>query len=116
MADAQSAAYRRVQNMISADECVLLDGGVSTELQRVGIKDHRISDKRMWGTWALYHAPEAVLEVHKRFVKAECDVISTNTWAILTRRSWKHAPHLTTAAPLTGWMPRDWRYSWRDGS
>ena len=102
MADAQSAAYRRVQNMISADECVLLDGGVSTELQRVGIKDHRISDKRMWGTWALYHAPEAVLEVHKRFVKAECDVISTNTWAIL------NAPELEARSTLDDGSPTHW--------
>jgi S-methylmethionine-dependent homocysteine/selenocysteine methylase/SAM-dependent methyltransferase len=76
-------AYRRIQRLISAEQPVILDGGVATELERVGVQGHRISDRSLWGTWALYHAPGAALEVHRRFVAAGCDLISTNTWAIV---------------------------------
>ncbi len=37
----------------------------------------------MWGTWALYHAPYAALEVHRRYIAADCDLISTTTWGIM---------------------------------
>ena len=30
---------------------MVLEGGVTTELERTGLKDHHISDKRLWGTW-----------------------------------------------------------------
>ena len=61
-------AYERIQRRIDEDQCVILDGGVSTELERVssGRRDHHISDTELWGTWALYHAPYAALEVHRR--------------------------------------------------
>lgn len=75
-------AFDRVQRLIAEDRCVILDGGIATELQRVGVRDYRVDDKALWGTWALYHAPRAALEVHRRYVAAGCDVISTNTWAI----------------------------------
>lgn len=77
-------AYRRIQRLIAEGQCVILDGGVATELERIGVKDYRISDKTLWGTWSLYHAPHAALEVHRRFVDAGCDLISTNTWAIMS--------------------------------
>jgi S-methylmethionine-dependent homocysteine/selenocysteine methylase len=34
-------------------------------------------------TWAIYDLPERVLEVHRQYASAGCDVISTNTWGIL---------------------------------
>ena len=37
----------------------------------------------LWGTWALYRAPETVVDVHRSYVAAGCDVISTNTWSVL---------------------------------
>ncbi len=37
----------------------------------------------LWGSWALYRAPEAVLDVHRSYVAAGCDVVSTNTWSVL---------------------------------
>src|SRR5688500_3320941 len=79
-----SAAYDRIEHELADSRCVVLDGGVATELQRVGLKEHRLTDKSMWGTWAMYHQPHAVLEVHRRYVDAGCDVISTNTWGILS--------------------------------
>jgi S-methylmethionine-dependent homocysteine/selenocysteine methylase len=82
MAEKYSRPYRRIEQMFSEDELVVLDGGVATELERAGVKDFRISDEALWGTWALSHAPNAVLEVHRRYVAAGCDVLSTDTWAI----------------------------------
>ncbi len=77
-----SDAYARLEAMISADECVVLDGGVATELQRPGAGGS--PDLELWGTWALYRAPQAVLDVHRRYAEAGCHVLSTNTWAILS--------------------------------
>ena len=84
MADSHGVPYQRIKEMFATDQCVVLDGGMATELERLGLKDHHISDSGMWGTWALYHMPHTVLEVHRRFVDAQCDVICTNTWAILS--------------------------------
>ncbi len=65
---------------------MILDGGVATELQRAhALRDSgEAPDPELWGTWALYRAPDAVLEVHRRYVEAGCDIISTDTWSILS--------------------------------
>ena len=77
-------AFERIQGMIAEQRCVVLDGGVSTELERVGSsQNHPVSDTELWGTWALYRAPHAALEVHRRYIAAGCDLISTTTWGIL---------------------------------
>ncbi len=86
-------AYERIQRLIAEEQCVLLDGGVSTELERVGSgQDHHISDTELWGTWALYHAPHAALEVHRRYIAAGCDLISTTTWGIMGAREKEGQP------------------------
>ena len=69
---------------MAQDRCVTLDGGIATELQRLRPPPSDGSDPELWGTWAIYRAPEAVREVHERYVAAGCDVISTNTWSILS--------------------------------
>lgn len=76
-------AYDRIQSLIAGDECVILDGGMATELERVGPAGYRNPDEGLWGTAALYEAPYAVLQVHQRYVSAGCDVVSTNTWGML---------------------------------
>jgi len=67
--------------MIADDRCVVLDGGVATELQR-----HRSSTDEgdLWGTWALYRAPRSVLGVHRSYAETGCHVLSTDTWSILS--------------------------------
>jgi S-methylmethionine-dependent homocysteine/selenocysteine methylase/SAM-dependent methyltransferase len=77
-----SAAYGRIESKLADDRCVILDGAVATELQRTdsGVEP----DLDLWGTWALYRAPKAVLGVHRAYVDAGCDVISTDTWSILS--------------------------------
>src|ERR1700736_196256 len=79
-----SAAYSRVQRLFEERECVILDGGVGTELERVGPAGYRNPDEGLWGTAALYEAPYSVLQVHQAYVAAGCDVISTDTWGILS--------------------------------
>jgi len=68
--------------MLAAERCVVLDGGVATELQRRG--SGAAPDPELWGTWALFRAPQAVLDVHRSYVDAGCNVLSTDTWSILS--------------------------------
>ena len=84
MAGGPSEAYQRIERKITEDRCVILDGGGATELQRLGLKDFRLSDDSLWGTWALYRAPYAALDVHRRYLAAGCDIVSTHTWAIMS--------------------------------
>jgi S-methylmethionine-dependent homocysteine/selenocysteine methylase len=95
-----SPLYARIEGLIEAERCVILDGGVTTELQRIRpLRGEAGPDPELWGTWALYRAPDAVLEVHRRYVDAGCDVISTDTWSILS------APEVALRAPELGhWL------------
>ena len=55
-------AYRRVEQLLAAERCVILDGGVATELQRLRPLEGEASPGReLWGTWALYRAPHGVV-------------------------------------------------------
>ncbi len=85
-ASAPTSSYARVLDLLAAERCAILDGGVATELQRAHSPhgETHAPDRGLWGTWALYRAPEAVLDVHRRYVEAGCDVISTDTWSILS--------------------------------
>ena len=98
-----SPAYERIARLLEADDPVILDGGNATELERSQAGELRNADRGLWGTGALYHAPHAVLDIHRRYVAAGCDVISTNTWAILAAAELKTAG---AAGPsgLTHWM------------
>jgi S-methylmethionine-dependent homocysteine/selenocysteine methylase len=98
-----SDAYARLRDRLRADEPVILDGGNATELERSQAGELRNSDKGLWGTGALYHAPYAVLDVHRSYVAAGCDVISTNTWAILAAAELE-AGGLVTRSGMTHWM------------
>jgi homocysteine S-methyltransferase len=78
----RSPAYARVEQLLSAQECVILDGGIATELEDLEIPGYELRDDAAWGTWALLNAPEAVRRVHRSYAEVGCDVISTNTWGI----------------------------------
>ncbi len=82
----RSPAYQQLQQRLAADRCLILDGGIATELQRRRPPPQATPglDRQLWGTWALYRAPQAVLEVHRRYVDSGCDIISTDTWSILS--------------------------------
>jgi S-methylmethionine-dependent homocysteine/selenocysteine methylase/SAM-dependent methyltransferase len=98
-------SYAHIQRMIDDQECVILDGGVATELERVGpAAGYRNPDNALWGTAALYEAPYAVLQVHRSYVAAGCDVISTDTWGILS------APEMEAE----GWLHHANALHWMD--
>jgi S-methylmethionine-dependent homocysteine/selenocysteine methylase len=99
----ESPAYERVEGLLERAEPVILDGGIATELERSLAGELRNADKGLWGTSALYHAPYAVLDVHRRYADAGVDVLSTNTWAILAAAELE-AGGLAWRAPMTHWM------------
>ncbi len=97
-----AGAYERLTQLIDAGEAVLLDGAVATEIERTHPEAVRASaaEDELWGTWALYNNPGAVLDVHRAYVEIGCDVVSTDTWAIL------EAPEREASASgvATHWM------------
>jgi S-methylmethionine-dependent homocysteine/selenocysteine methylase/SAM-dependent methyltransferase len=96
-ADAGSA-YGRVQGLLAAGRCVVLDGGVGTELP--GLRE---SDDRLWGVRAILEDPRSVRDVHRRYVDAGCDVISTNTWG-LPSGLLENGPRLWQSSRPVHWM------------
>src|SRR3954463_3823732 len=77
-----NSAYGRVEELLREQRCVILDGGIATELGRTRPDATPHEDEALWGTWALVHAPDAVRDVHRSYLDAGCDVISTNTWGL----------------------------------
>ena len=75
-----AGAYDVVQTAIAEQRCVVLDGGIATELPHRHGQDH----ERLWGIETLASAPDAVLDVHRRYVRAGADVVTTNTWGLPT--------------------------------
>lgn len=75
--------HAAVEQKLVDGKCVILDGGTATELQRALPATIRGAKDDLWGSWALYRAPEAVLDAHRAYVAAGCDVVSTNTWSVL---------------------------------
>ena len=78
---AVSAAYESLERRWARGDVVILDGGMGSELERVGYPSERNIDL-LWGTRALYEAPELTREVHRRYARAGADVLTTNTWRI----------------------------------
>ena len=98
-----SAEYARLEDLLARGEPVILDGGNATELERSQAGELRGSDRGLWGTGALLHAPYSVLDVHRRYVAAGADVISTNTWAILGAAELE-ASGVAARGGVTHWM------------
>jgi S-methylmethionine-dependent homocysteine/selenocysteine methylase/SAM-dependent methyltransferase len=83
---------------------VLLDGGLGTELPLAGGAKDAL-DEKLWGTRALIESPDLVLRVHREYLAAGCDVISTNTWGL--------ASALAADGPRL-WEDRDRPVHWMD--
>lgn len=76
MNSSQSRGYKRLEALLAAGECVLLDGGVGSEVARR-------TGSTPGDPWALYDHATEVLEVHRQYAAADCDVITTHTWGLL---------------------------------
>src|SRR3954454_22091474 len=93
MSDTKAApAYARMADMIAAGRCVILDGGIGTELPQAAGSERALGEP-LWGARALIDAPDVVQSVHARYLEAGCDVITTNTWGLATALS-GHGPGL----------------------
>ncbi|CAN5886093.1 homocysteine S-methyltransferase family protein [soil metagenome] len=62
---------------MTTDAVLLLDGGMGQELFSRGLAQ---SD-RLWGARALIEAPETVREIHRSYLDAGADIITTNTYS-----------------------------------
>jgi len=51
------SAHGRIERLIAAQRCVILDGGTATELDTVVPLPEGERDEPLWGTWALLHGP-----------------------------------------------------------
>jgi S-methylmethionine-dependent homocysteine/selenocysteine methylase/SAM-dependent methyltransferase len=87
-------AYHRIEELLAAERCVILDGGIATELGRRLPGSDRGQDEALWGTWALVHDADVVRDVHRSYVEIGCDVISTNTWGLTAEMQTQRAAHL----------------------
>jgi methionine synthase I (cobalamin-dependent) len=66
-----------VQSRIDAGEVLVLDGAMGSELERLGAPMHY----DIWCAAALGSHPELVRQVHRNYIEAGADIITTNTYA-----------------------------------
>ena len=71
--------YQRILERWSAGGIVVLDGGIGSEIERLGFPRDR-STGELWGTLAVYEDPALVREVHRRYADAGADVLTAATW------------------------------------
>jgi S-methylmethionine-dependent homocysteine/selenocysteine methylase/SAM-dependent methyltransferase len=93
--------YETIAHKIATETCVILDGATGTELFDVKGRRPELDD-HMWGVGALLEAPRQVEAIHRRYVDAGSDVISTNTWGLPT------ALRRGEAGPWDGSQPVHW--------
>ncbi|HVF79024.1 MAG TPA: homocysteine S-methyltransferase family protein [Solirubrobacteraceae bacterium] len=102
MQTTHSSQYGRILGKLCAGGCVVLDGATATELPHLSDAEHAV-DERLWGTRALVEGAAAVLDVHRGYVAAGCDVISTNTWGLPSALLHGVTPMWNTTQPVH-WM------------
>ncbi len=80
LAARSDSGYERLQTALVEQRCVVLDGGIATELSPQHGQDY----ERLWGIEALASDLDAVRDVHRSYVDAGVDLLTTNTWALPT--------------------------------
>ena len=70
-------SFQRIEARLETGGPVSLDGANGTELERLGVR----MDQDLWCARALADSPDAVHEVHRRYIDAGADVITTNSYA-----------------------------------
>jgi homocysteine S-methyltransferase len=97
-----ASRYARLAQLIATDRCVVLDGAIGTELIDVsGVRPE--VEEHLWGLTALVEHPARVKAVHRRYVDAGCDVISTDTWGLPTAVRERSGELLANGRPIH-WM------------
>ncbi len=98
-----SKAYSRILKKIADDQCVILDGAIATELQRRNTTGFALSDDTHWGFDALHTSPDAVVDVHRQYLDAGADILTTNTYSILDAPTYTGQYDTHTGSPIH-WM------------
>ncbi|SVB36190.1 uncharacterized protein METZ01_LOCUS189044 [marine metagenome] len=75
-----------VDDLLENNQPVFLDGGIGTELQRLGAP----MDHEAWCAVALETHPDLVRQVHRSYIEAGANIITVNTYAT-TRQALKSA-------------------------
>ncbi len=78
--------YGPLARMLKRKAPLILDGAMGTELQRRGVD----VDLPLWSANALITSPETVLQIHRDYVEAGADIITTNTFRT-TRRTMRQS-------------------------
>ena len=69
--------FQQLEARLQAGGPVILDGANGTELERLGAR----MDQELWCARALADCPDLVHEVHRRYIDAGADVITTNSYS-----------------------------------
>ena len=70
-------SVRRLETRLQTGGPVILDGANGTELERLGAR----MDQDVWCARALADCPDMVHQVHRRYIEAGADVITTNSYS-----------------------------------
>lgn len=62
-----------LRRLIDDKGCAVLDGGFATTLETTGYK----LDNKLWSGYAPVDNPAGVTEVHKQFIAAGADIVTT---------------------------------------
>ena len=65
--------YSFIEEKLSQGKTIILDGGIGGELQKLGAK----MDKGLWCGRCSIDSPNELLKVHKNYINAGADVITT---------------------------------------
>lgn len=79
-------ARTSLKDLLSSKSTIILDGAMGTELQRRDVD----TGLPLWSANALMVHPEVVLQIHKDYIEAGADIITTNTFRT-TRRTFRRA-------------------------
>lgn len=85
-----------LRELIKINQLLILDGAMGTELERRGTD----IGLPLWSANALIHHPEVVLQIHKDYIAAGADIITTNTFRT-NRRVFKNAGFSDQSLALT---------------
>jgi S-methylmethionine-dependent homocysteine/selenocysteine methylase/SAM-dependent methyltransferase len=81
-ARAPTGRYAHLAHLIATDRCVVLDGAIGTEL--IDVYKRPEVEEHLWGITSIVEQPARVKDVHRRYLDAGCDVLTTNTWGLPT--------------------------------
>ena len=99
--------YSDLKDRLDEGDVIILDGAVGTQLQAMGVPMHPVG----WCGPANDTHPATVALMHERYIKAGADVITTNTWAILSAPE-EYPEEIAQLAAFGIRRPRTSHYEW----